>query len=169
MVKQALPTCGFAKYGKPQNVVDEPPVHCQYPHLDQLPPSLGEIKCAGERFLSSLYSSKEDIARVELSTREQSKCKLWHEVRSCRITASNFHAVVNRRPTTDPSSLLKKLLSYSAPAKTPAMQFGCREASIGEISRSHEVTWQSYNHSTVRILDLSLTPISGCLTGWSRN
>lgn len=52
----------------------------------------------------------EKLHDVERSTRNQNKCKEWHNHRSCRITASNFHAVIHSKPSTQ-KHLAQKIIN----------------------------------------------------------
>ncbi|XP_041368074.1 uncharacterized protein LOC121382615 [Gigantopelta aegis] len=123
---KSIPHSGFSKYGLPPKEVI--PVTDVLDNGLQLlfchPPSLFQIETACETFLKTMELSDDEISDIETKTKEQSMCTLWHSVREKRITASNFHAVTNRRSTTDPTNLLKRLLKYTHGTSTKAMEFG---------------------------------------------
>ncbi|XP_033730700.1 uncharacterized protein LOC117320144 [Pecten maximus] len=128
-IKKILPQCGFGKYGVPKvsaSILSESPSKSTISthFINVHPPSLKDIKDACEDFKKKLHVSDEDIKEIDSKTMSQSKSALWHQVRSVRITASNFHSVVKRRSTTNPTCLLKKLLGYGSSVKKAAMKFG---------------------------------------------
>ena len=119
--------CGFAKYGILIQIPDGEE-QCEYDCDDEItkyvkvhPPSLNDIRNAGEDFSHSLILSEAEIEKND--SRGQSESERWFEERHKRITASNFHSVYVRRSTTDPSALIKTLLGYNR-ASTKAMKFG---------------------------------------------
>lgn len=128
-IQKILPQCGFGKYGIPKvsavASASTPKSTIFGKNLIKVhPPSLFDIKNACDRFKETLQVSDEDIIDIESKTLSQSKSALWHLVRSTRITASNFHAVIRRRSSTNPTCLLKKLLGYGSSVKKAAMKFG---------------------------------------------
>ena len=58
-----------------------------------------------------LVVSTEDSIRIEKETLKQSDSNEWFVQRKKRLTASNFGAVINRRISTYPKSLLSKIIS----------------------------------------------------------
>ena len=60
-----------------------------------------------------------EIIQIEKNTREQSSSDKWFEERHKRLTSSNFGAVVKRRKTIFPKSLLNKIQNQSIHAKCP--------------------------------------------------
>ena len=75
-------------------------------------------------FLKECQMTTDQVRRVEIETRGQSKNDLWHQQRVGRVTASNFHTfhtkaqtILNRRSQNDKkpiySSLVSSLLSES--------------------------------------------------------
>ena len=71
-------------------------------------------------------ASKEDVAKIQQATTEQSESSLWQKARSYRITASKCHDVMTCRITLQkdqsqtPENLIKGML-YSKEVTTPAM------------------------------------------------
>ena len=57
----------------------------------------------------NLFVDADLCINIESSTVNQSGSDRWFKERKKRITASNFGAVINRRPTVYPNALLKKL------------------------------------------------------------
>ena len=41
------------------------------------------------------------VDTIEIATREQSECELWHALRNGRLTSSKFGEILRRRPSTD--------------------------------------------------------------------
>ena len=81
------------------------------------PPSLNDIRNAGEDFSHSLILGEAEIEKIENDTRGQSESERWFEERYKRITVSNFHSVYVRRSTSDPSALIKHYLAIIVPAR----------------------------------------------------
>ena len=59
---------------------------------------------------------------IEIKTRLQSKCIRWHEERFCRLTASNFGRVLQRKSRFD--TLALELLQPKPLQNVPAIQWG---------------------------------------------
>jgi len=62
-----------------------------------LPPALATLEDFGEEFIELLTPTEEQKTQVEKKTRLQAECQRWHEERYCRLTASRFGSVINRR------------------------------------------------------------------------
>jgi len=62
-----------------------------------LPPALATLEDFGEEFIELLTPTEEQKTQVEEKTRLQAECQRWHEERYCRLTASRFGSVINRR------------------------------------------------------------------------
>ena len=60
-----------------------------------------------------------EILQIENNTRDQSSSDKWFEERHKRLTSSNFGAVVKRRKTIFPTTLLSKIRNQSKQAKCP--------------------------------------------------
>ncbi len=68
------------------------------------------LKC--EDIFSSISVTNDQATNIELSTRDQSKCKAWFRFRAGRITASKFKAALARTDYTQPSVSLVKRICY---------------------------------------------------------
>ena len=51
----------------------------------------------------------EQAALLESSTRDQAQCKLWHQHRVGRVTASLFKSAVKTNPAMPSQSLIKRI------------------------------------------------------------
>jgi len=60
-------------------------------------------------FLSDIIVSSAEIVELECNTREQYKCKLWHEQRVGRLTASVFHTACRTNILRPARSLIRKI------------------------------------------------------------
>lgn len=69
-----------------------------------------ELKPTIAAFKNTLEVTQELAREIELNTREQRMSPLWFSVRRFRITASNFGAVLSRRPNTPPDSLVLRII-----------------------------------------------------------
>ena len=79
-----------------------------------LPPSLSVLQELGEEFLSDITPNNQQKCDTEKATCLQANCVHWHEEHYCRLTASNFGAVVKRKSahaTLANSILSSKVLS----------------------------------------------------------
>ncbi|XP_052010231.1 uncharacterized protein LOC127662882 isoform X2 [Xyrauchen texanus] len=93
-------------YQLPVMAVPSTRPHTDAPSPPQLPLSdyrLGPPTCAfvfsehQHHHLASLATSFETAHKVEKSTREQSTCAEWHQLRRCRITSTKFREVCHTR------------------------------------------------------------------------
>ncbi|XP_051977939.1 uncharacterized protein LOC127639768 [Xyrauchen texanus] len=93
-------------YQLPVMAVPSTRPHTGAPSPPQLPLSdyrLGPPTCAfvfsehQHHHLASLATSFETAHKVEKSTREQSSCAEWHQLRRCRITSTKFREVCHTR------------------------------------------------------------------------
>ncbi|KAF2882931.1 hypothetical protein ILUMI_23236 [Ignelater luminosus] len=91
-------------------------IYCQQPDMDE-----EEYKRKKSQFLEKLLKIDEERDNFEKCTILQSSCGTWLEERRKLITASNFHDVCCRRPTTSCSNLVKRLL-YSGEIIAPAVK-----------------------------------------------
>jgi len=94
---------------------------CKREHTDpsQQPSSYNvleavKLKATVEAFKKSLDVSLEKAREIERNTRDQRMSSLWFSVRRFRITASNFGAVLSRRPNTPPDSLVLCIIQLIA-------------------------------------------------------
>ena len=71
-----------------------------------------------------LHMSLFEAKCMENKTINQSECATWFVERKKRITASNFGAVINRRKSVFPTSLLKKLLGKNKLFTLESTQWG---------------------------------------------
>ena len=67
-----------------------------------------------------------ESAKIEECTRAQAESKLWCALHNGRLTSSKFGEILRRRESTDPNSLVMRIMGYkqSASALTPAMRWG---------------------------------------------
>ena len=124
-VKEAVPNCGFAKYGMITTTVrcketeSATSTESTETYITTNPPSLPEIKLASEILIETLSLTDEAIEELENETLDQSKSTRWFEERQKRLTASNFHSVLVRRTKTEPDSLIRRTLGYVKQAQKP--------------------------------------------------
>ena len=62
-----------------------------------LPPSLHSLQELGDEFIEGITPNNQQKLDIEKAIRMQANCLHWHEERYCRLTASNFGAVVKHR------------------------------------------------------------------------
>ncbi|KAJ8320360.1 hypothetical protein KUTeg_001947 [Tegillarca granosa] len=123
-INAVSPNSAFAKYGLCANDCD---IFNENIPIFIHPPSLNQIRESCNLFKKSLIKSEDEIKCIELSTRQQSHSVLWFRERSHRLTASNFHAIINLKPNTCPKNLFSKLLNYKNGLSTKAMHFGLKK------------------------------------------
>ncbi|KAG1930738.1 hypothetical protein F2P79_022067 [Pimephales promelas] len=106
-------------YQLPVMAVPSTRPHTDAPSPPQLPLSdyrLGPSTCAfvfsehQHHHLASLATSFEMAHKIEKSTREQSSCAEWHQLRRCRITSTKFREVCHTRGESSAENLAKRLL-----------------------------------------------------------
>ena len=71
----------------------------------------------------SSYTAQSYVHLAEI-TKTQSLSNTWKLHRAGRITASNFHEVMHFQYRSNASSLLYKLMQYSAQPNTPSLKYG---------------------------------------------
>ena len=105
----------------------------------------------------------DQVRRVEIETRGQSKNDLWHQQRVGRVTASNFHTfhtkaqtILNRRSQNDKkpiySSLVSSLLSESGDVShLPQIKWGnahekdAIKSFMSDVASQHDGGLQGFN------------------------
>ena len=75
-------------------------------------------------FVKELSVTNQKLREVERNTRDQSTCDRWFEERGRRITSSNFGAVLKRRKSIYPKSILNNLLCRSNKIVSKACKWG---------------------------------------------
>ena len=85
---------------------------------------------ATQHMIRNLYEehvciSPREATELEIKTRDQSECSLWHEERKCRITASVMKTVCHRKPQTNVQSFVRDKLAPKH-IRSPAMEYGRR-------------------------------------------
>ncbi|XP_036002672.1 uncharacterized protein LOC118565784 [Fundulus heteroclitus] len=86
--------------------------------------------------LKNYSVSSAQASNLEYATRNQSISPLWYQHRTGRITASKAHDVLVRQPTTNPDTLVKRIVGYKVYdlSKSAAVKWGtetedeCRQA-----------------------------------------
>ncbi|KAK0153218.1 hypothetical protein N1851_005090 [Merluccius polli] len=109
-------------YQLPLRTVPSSCPHTDAPSPPQLPLSyyrLGPSTCPfvfsehQHHHMASLAISLETAHKIEKSTREQSSCVEWHQLRRCRITSTKFREVCHTRGESSAENLAKRLLGSS--------------------------------------------------------
>ena len=59
-----------------------------------LPPTYEVLQELGKEFIDAITPNSEQRTNIEKKTHTQATCARWHEERLCRLTASNFGAVI---------------------------------------------------------------------------
>ena len=90
-------------------------------NTDTLPPSPHQI----EEWSSALTKALGNVDRDEVCrmTSEQSSCARWYTERLCRLTASKFRLIANRREK-NMLTLVDELLNSAPPVTTGPLKFG---------------------------------------------
>ena len=105
-----------------------------------LPPSLHDLQELGQEFIDEITPNSQQRCDIEKATRLQASCMHWHEERYCRLTASNFGAVVKRRSAH--INLAKSLLFGKVLSNVRALKWG----------RDHEhVAFSQYSSEVARL------------------
>ena len=78
----------------------------------------------------NLHITHEHQSLVELNTKKQRECPLWYQLRSCRITSSNFGLIVKRK--TKFENLAKQLscTKQFSNCKVPSRLWGIQNEGI---------------------------------------
>ena len=76
-----------------------------------LPPSLQILQELGQEFIDTITPNSQQRSEIEKATLLQTNCVHWYEEMHCRLTASNFGAVVKRRSAYTTSLLSRKVIS----------------------------------------------------------
>ena len=100
----------------------EPVEELQDPSSYHIPDST-ELQHAITAFKKTLEVTQESAREIERNTRDQRRSPLWFSLHRFRITASNFGAVLSRRPDTPPDSLVLRMIQPRN-FTTPAITYG---------------------------------------------
>ena len=73
--------------------------------------------------------SPEEIIRMELQTRGQSNCPLWHQLRKQRLIASRFGEICKRRKSTPCARLVVEIL-HPRPISSESLRWGTENEKI---------------------------------------
>lgn len=135
-------------YQLPVRTVPKTRPHTDAPSPPQLPLSgyrLGPSACAfvcsehQQRHLSSLATSLETAHKIESSTREQSSCSEWYQLRRCRITSTKFREVCHIRGESSAENLAKRLLGASHQTADMRRGLALEPIAVEEYCRVREV------------------------------
>uniref|UniRef100_A0A3B3BSM4 YqaJ viral recombinase domain-containing protein n=1 Tax=Oryzias melastigma TaxID=30732 RepID=A0A3B3BSM4_ORYME len=91
--------------------------------------------------LRSLEVTRDISAAIEAETRQQSKSRLWRQVRQPRLTASRFREVCHVRGESSARSLAVRMLKGTA--QTAAMKRG--------LDREEDILWEYADHCDVSV------------------
>ena len=93
----------------------------------------------------SLVLTEDDRSRIELYTRDQRNSDEWYQQRQGRLTASDFHKVYAIQQQTNPTTVVRWLLSMPNIDHIPAIRWGAdhedvaRQDNINEMSSTLNV------------------------------
>ena len=105
-----------------------------------LPPTCECIQSYGQQFIDGITPTEDQKENIEEKTRLQGACVRWHQERYCRLTASHFGQVFNRKSGFN--KLAADLLSLRTIHNAPAIKWG----------REHEsVAFQEYDKKLSQI------------------
>ena len=106
--------------------------------------SEADLKFAAERIFIGLSITDEQCKQIEKATYLQSKSDEWTRQRNGRLTASNFHDVFVRKVTTNPVTIVWRVMDYEHNLNfLPAIKWGnehenvARWQYISEIPQIH--------------------------------
>lgn len=86
-------------------------------------PNIADLTDAMAAFKETLKISRDVAREIEKSTQQQRLSTKWYSVRKYRITASLFGAILSRRLTTPPDSLVLRIIQPKC-FSTPATAYG---------------------------------------------
>ena len=96
-----------------------------------------------EQLFYSLVLSEDDCSRIESCTRDQRNSDEWYRQRQGRLTASDFHKIYAMQKQTNPTTVVRRLLSKPNISHIPAIRWGvdhedlARQDYIKEMSTAH--------------------------------
>ena len=102
-----------------------------------LPPSFHVLQELGQEFIDGITPNSQQKSEIEKATRMQANCVCWHEERYCRLTASNFGAVVKRRSAQ--TNLATSILSSKVLSNVRAIKWGRDHEQIALAQYSSEI------------------------------
>ena len=109
-----------------------------------------ELLTMSESVIAELKVTSSEIQLIEMNTRMQHKCQLWHEQRVGRLTASVFHTACHIRIERPPDSFVKKICtsSFQRDVKAPSLMWG-REHEADAKKMYCEIMRTSHSHHRV--------------------
>ena len=116
-------------------------VQCRIKHklsTMPLPPSFSVLQELGEEFVSDITPNNQQKCDIEKATRPQANCVHWHEECYCRLTASNFGAVVKRKSAH--SNLANSILSSKVLSTIQAVKWGRDHEEIAYVQYSSKIS-----------------------------
>ena len=57
---------------------------------------------------------KDEVARIEAATQDQSECELWFALCNGRLTSSRCGEILNRRSSIDSRRFVRDIMGYGA-------------------------------------------------------
>ena len=74
------------------------------------------LECHGYlREMNLMKITQYVVDTIEIATRGQLECELWHALRNGRYTSSKFGEILRRRPSTDSRRLVRGIKGYGKP------------------------------------------------------
>uniref|UniRef100_A0A671V656 YqaJ viral recombinase domain-containing protein n=1 Tax=Sparus aurata TaxID=8175 RepID=A0A671V656_SPAAU len=135
-------------YHLPTKMVPNTRPHSDAPSPPQLPLSnycLGPSTCSfvysehQQLHMMSMATSFETAHKVENSTKKQSSCAEWHQLRRLRITSTKFREGCHTRGETSAENLAKRLLRPSHQTADTRRGLDMEPAAVEEYCRAREV------------------------------
>ena len=104
-------------------------------------------------FNNKVKVNAEQAAVIESSTRDQSENNEWFKHRQCRLTASNFGAVVKRKKQ-DCSKLVERLTTSNQNLNVSSLNYGCNNE---DIVANYYVQYQErHGHPGIKVFPCGL-------------
>ena len=125
--------------------------------------TIEEESLTTESFLDLVNTTPHDvIEEIEIRTRGQAENPLWHTARRSRITASNFHDIKTRKPSTPADNLVKKIRNENdCEISTPALKWGRKMEPIAKKKR-YKATKKLKFKQNVTVMEKGLFVCSYC-------
>lgn len=145
----------------PNVVVTVLPETLAFPDLPIPQPNLNmdssQIDEASKTFLKSLEVSYVKATEIEQSTVDQSQSTLWHEMRSVRLTASNFGNVINRKSTPS-EAFIKSLFTSKDFSNVASISHGREKENIARKLYTKKIRSSCHHNVTVFQTGLIINP-----------